>query len=193
MDYSKCKYDFKKYDLVYGKKLDAGEAYATFIGIVTKSTEDKVNLSIVWCNHIENIGKPWFIGMEIEYFANRSYCWNKKFYGNVKHIGNSSFPYDIPGYYPIGGVFFESGQADFERAKERGIIASRKQFIDLIDYVKYNVNNCKKKDIGDAIISFYKEFGWDEYGNMFIQGLHADGREWHDDNIKKSVQPIIFI
>jgi len=195
MDCSKFTYDFKKYELVYGKNLNAGEAYVTFIGIVTKCTEDRVALSIVWCEHIERMGcKPWFVGMEIEYYTKKSYCWNNlQFYSNVRRIGDASFPYDIPGHYPAGGVCFESGRAQFESAKERGKIASRKQFIDLLDYVKENVENGTFPFISDAIISFYKTFGWSDYGNMFIQGVHADGREWRDKNITKFAQPLIFI
>lgn len=194
MDHSMRTYDFKKYDLVVGKNIDCGEAYLTFIGIVTRCTENKVDLAVVWCNNIGlNVhDKPWFVGDEIGFESTRSYCMNShKFYNNITPIGDLSFPWDIPGHYPIGGVCFDSGRRAFEAAKKASKIADMDQFKDLLAYVRINVENGSKRDISHAINDFYTEFGWSDHANMFLQGLHADRREFKSG--KGRVQPLIFI
>jgi hypothetical protein len=198
MDHSNRTYNFKKYDLVAGKSIDVGEAHVTFIGIVIKCDNHRVEISVVWCNHIGDFvrNKPWFLGDEIEFKANRSYCMNSdQFYNNIKSIGDLSFPWDIPGHYPMGGVMFDSGRRAFEAAKEAGKIANKSQFKNLLAYVRINVESGKKRDVSHAIIDFFNEFGWEDHANKFLQGCHADNREW-DEAIKNgtaSAQPIYFI
>jgi hypothetical protein len=200
MDHSKRTYNFKKYDLVAGVriKLEWEPISTSVIGIVEECDKDTVVLSVVWCDTcgFHRPEKAWFLGDTIEFHANRSYCMNSdQFYANIQPIGDLSFPWDIPGHYPAGGVMFESGRLAFEAAKKAGIIAERNQFKDLLAYVRCHVESGSKRDIGNAIIDFYNEFGWDEYANKFIQGVHKDDREWEEatKNGTLRVQPLHFI
>ena len=181
-------YKFKKFDLVAGIRLNLGWGEsASVIGIVDTCDDKTVTLSVVWSHYKENL-PAWFIGNEIEFNLKKSYCWNSnQFYNNIVPIGELSFPFDLPGHYPIGGVCFESGRRAYAEAKKRGKIADRQQFQDLLSYVRLY----GKENISKAIIEFFDKEGWSDYANTFIQGVHKDGREWNEG--KGQVQALIYI
>ena len=183
-------YNFKRFDLVAGIKLrlEWGDT-ASLIGIVDSCDDKTVTLSVVWskCQEgpYENQFPAWFLGDTIEFESEKSFCYNStQFYNNIVPIGDLSFPYDLPGHYPAGGVFDDRL---FEEAKRRGKIADREQFKDLLAYVRLN----DEKGIGSAICDFFKKEGWSDYANTFIQGVHKDGRELKTH--KGQVPALIFI